>query len=152
MRRLALILFLLCWTDESYAQQSVTSKKQIGLHQDDRWLGDSHFEGRTYVFAAPDELLRQSSTWNAESDKLPLSPKKAEAAAISQARRIRPDVKEWHCHSLALRRLETNVWVFAVMLFRADVASVAPPDSLEIPVLMNGKAVEPVRQRRPPEK
>jgi hypothetical protein len=111
-----------------------------------RWLCDSKFEGATYVFTVPDALLRRTSQWRADSDLLPLAPDKAEAAAISEARRLRPDVGVWGCDSLALRRADHTVWFYLVTLFRTDVPSAGLPDFLTVPVLLSGEAVRPVQQ------
>jgi hypothetical protein len=78
-----------------------------------RWLCDATFEGVTYVFTVPDTLLRSMSKWRADSDRVPLSPNRAEAAAVSKARRLRPDVQAWGCHSLALHRADADVWFYA---------------------------------------
>jgi hypothetical protein len=89
----------------------------------------------------------KQSVWRAELERLPLSPQRAEEAAIAEARQLRPDIGAWSCNFLWLERVDTNAWFYVVTLFRSDVPWAGHPDSLTIPVLLNGAAVEPGARR-----
>ncbi|HWQ91566.1 MAG TPA: hypothetical protein VN673_07830 [Clostridia bacterium] len=151
MRVFALILVVICCSSCQHGRQ-VAAASHVVLSPNpamdtNRPLYDSQFEGATYVFAVPDVLLRSTSRWRADSERLPLSPGKAEAAAISEARRLHPDVQAWSCISLSLERADKDVWFYLVKLFRSDLPSAGLPDFLTIPVLLSGAPVEPVNKR-----
>lgn len=116
---------------------------RIGQHED----YESHFEGVSYFFLLNNVIWEKQSAWRAESEPLPLPPQRAEQAAIAAARRLRPDVRDWACDFLVLERVDTNAWFYVVSLGRTDVASAGLPESLTIPVLLNGAAVQPVVRR-----
>jgi hypothetical protein len=152
MRFLALIVVAICCSSCQHSRQAAAAS-HIASSSDpaidpNRTLFDSRFEGATYVFTVPDLLLRSASRWRADSERLPLIPSGAEAAAVSEARRLRPDVQAWSCVSLSLERVETDVWLYVVKLFRADTPSAGLPDFLTIPVLLSGAPVEPVNKQR----
>jgi hypothetical protein len=56
------------------------------INQSGRWhepmACESTLEGNTFVFVAPDFVAWKTS-WRAESERMPLSPSKTEAAAIA---------------------------------------------------------------------
>jgi hypothetical protein len=108
---------------------------------------ESHFEGTTYFFILTNVNWEKQSAWRAETERLPLSPKMAEEAAIAEARRLRPDIGAWSCDFLWLERVNTNAWFYVVTLVRGDVPWAGHPDFLTIPVLLTGAAVEPAVRR-----
>lgn len=116
----------------------------------EHWLYEWKFAGVTYEFAVSDALLRGASVWKAASDPLPLSPKKAERAAMDEARRLRPDVDSWWIEDVALRRVDDACWYYEVLLIRGDqvIMGLPPADFyLKVPVLMSGTAVHPLPRR-----
>jgi len=149
MRCFAIILVgVLCGSCQHHFQtQFATTSEKPGVDPN-RWLCDSHFEGVTYVFAADQGLLHRASIWRANSERPPLSPRAAEALAIKEARRLRPDVKEWAPDVVNLYEIDdtADCWVYLVFLIRADIVVGGQIDLFEIPVLMSGVAVPPISQ------
>jgi hypothetical protein len=98
------------------------------------------------VFAASEALLKPS-TWHAERAPLPLSPRRAEEIAAKEAHLIRPDVPGWRPFGVELSELDSGAdcWTYVITLIREDFL-MGQPESLKVPVLMNGSAVHPVSQ------
>ncbi len=113
-----------------------------------RWLSTSDFEGVTYDFAISDALLRQTSSWRAEKDPLPLTPSKAKSLAIDEAHRLRPDVGSWWVDEVELHWVVEDSWYYLITLSRRDIAITGMPFFLKVPVLMDGVAVHPVSIKR----
>ena len=118
---------------------------QIGQHNPggpNRWLLDWKFENRTYDFEASEAFLRAASKWQPDKSRPPCSPGNAEAAAVREAQRLRPDVPGWVRDGIELREISGDCWIYVVRLYRSDFI-MGQPASLSIPVLMNGEAVRP---------
>ena len=111
-------------------------------------LGLSVFEGKTYFFETTEAVLNGTPRWNTNADFPPLSPRKAEAAARSEAQQLRPDVATWWLETIELRPIIDGCWCYAVRLTRGDVAITGMPYFLTVPVLMSGQAVQGALQQR----
>jgi hypothetical protein len=147
-----LLLALLIVTSCTSCQQPTVNHPQQH-HAEAAALGtfqfDSQFEGVDYTFTVPGLALTGAPQWKAGADALPLLPEQAEASAIAEAHRLRPDVRKWQCHTLALQWLERDYWIYLVTLARADLPSAGRPDFLRVPVLLSGAAVHPAEHQTP---
>jgi len=110
-------------------------------------LAVCEFEGKVYFFEATAEVLATTPKWNAATDFPPLSPRRAEAVAIAEARRLCPDVPGWKPDNIALRQLDGDFWYYAVSLYSAGLV-IGRPHVLEVPVLMNGEAVHGTTEQK----
>src|SRR5690349_17206791 len=59
-------------------------------------LSLSEFERVLYCFQVTPAVIRMAPEWKKNAPFPPLSPRRAEAAALLEARRLRPDVEKWH--------------------------------------------------------
>ncbi len=103
-------------------------------------LGLSTFEQKHYYFEVTDSDLNNAPRWMKSAAYPPVSPRDAEAAARTEARRLRPDVTSWHLDGIELRPVVEDCWCYHVAFSRGDVF-VGLRELLRIPVLMNGYAV-----------
>jgi hypothetical protein len=154
MRLIATILLLLyCAACQHSHRTSGSPPSQATRHpraSGSIWLFESRFEGITYKFEVPDDILGAASKWKAETDPLPLTPKQAEQAAIKEANRLRPEVGNWSADEISLRSIADDCWFYEVVLLRGDetLGGSPPPEwFLRIPVLMTGAAVHPLPAR-----
>lgn len=146
MRSLSIILPALCCTSCQHSPRTLNAPPvhiSPTLAADQHQDYESHFEGTTCFFNLTNVDWEKQSSWRPESEVLPLPPGKAEAGAITAARRLRPDIREWSCEFLWLERVNANAWFYVVSLCRGDAPSAGLPDFLTIPVLLDGRAVEP---------
>jgi hypothetical protein len=100
--------------------------------------------GYPYVFPISDADIAGSPEWTSERDYPPLPPRKAVALAKEEVRRLAPEVADWALKDISLQRIRNEpreVWCYVVVLGRADLVSTGPPATLEVPVLMSGKAI-----------
>lgn len=111
-------------------------------------LGLSEFEGSLYFFRTSRGSLRKAAKWNKSAEFPPLSPQRAQEAAWNRVRQIRPDVRRWHRESISLHPFgnslylfDTDEWFYIVKFSRADVPVTGVPYYLDVPVLMDGRAV-----------
>jgi hypothetical protein len=89
-------------------------------------------------------ILTKSPRWKENADFPPLPPRKAETAALQEAKRLCPEVNSWALEYVKLRQITDECWCYMVCFRRTDVAFTGLPDTsleLEIPVLMNGQAI-----------
>jgi hypothetical protein len=101
------------------------------------------FWNTNYFFQCPRSQIASQPQWKPEEDYPPLPPRKTEAAAIAQARQIRPDITEWHRLEISLLTSDTGLWYYVVTLIAGDRIRTGPNrDYLEIPVLINGETVQ----------
>ena len=101
------------------------------------------FWDTNYFFQCPRSQISSQPQWKPEDDYPPLPPRKAEAAALAQARRIRPDIPEWSSLGICLRQSDAGVWFYVVTLTRGDAfLRTGVLDHLEVPVLMSGETVQ----------
>jgi hypothetical protein len=106
----------------------------------------SEFEGSLYCFQTTQSAVEAAPQWKARAEFPPLSPRRAAAAALKEAGRLRPDVSVWRVESIALQPCGgENYWIYRVVLWRGDIAITGLPSFLEIPLLMNGKVIHPAR-------
>lgn len=108
---------------------------------------DYEFWGKEYCFDIAKSVLDSAPPrWYAKAQFPPLSPRKAEAVALKEARQIRPDVRQWIRESINLVPLNDLVdnghWYYLVKLRRGDIDSTGVLEYLDIPVLMNGRVAE----------
>ena len=78
--------------------------------------------------------------WKPEAEFPPLSPRKAERAALQRAQQLRPDVKKWHRESICLHESGDDAWFYLVRFWRGDIVIIGLPSFLDVPVLMDGPA------------
>jgi hypothetical protein len=103
------------------------------------------FEGVLFFFQTTRGHLRKTPMWKPEVEFPPLSPRKAEAAALQRARQIRPDVIKWHLDSICLHESGDDAWFYIVTFSRGDIVTAGLPSFLQVPVLMDGEALPPTR-------
>ena len=113
-------------------------------------LSMSEFEGVLYFFHTTRGSLRKAPKWNASVEFPPLSPRRAQEAAWNRARQMRPDVSRWYRDSISLHPFgkslylfDTDTWFYLVRFSRADVPTTGLPFFLDVPVLMDGRALTP---------
>jgi hypothetical protein len=111
-------------------------------------LSLSQFEQVLYFFQATRGEIRRTPEWRQDSAFPPLSPRLAETAALLEAGRLRPDVQKWHRESISLQETWDGRWMYVVRLWRGDVAYTGLPPFLDVPVLMDGHAIEGATKER----
>jgi hypothetical protein len=100
--------------------------------------------GRRYVFPIDAAAIECSPRWLKRQEYPPLSPKSAVTAARKEAIRLRPDIKVWRLADISLQSLEgedADLWCYVIVLSPADRALNGPPSTLEVPVMMDGRAI-----------
>lgn len=100
------------------------------------------FERVLYFFQTTRGAMLKAPPWEASREFPPLSPRAAEAAALRRAMQLRPEISKWHRENIILRQWEDDYWYYMVTFWPGDVAITGLPSYLEVPVLMNGQAVE----------
>lgn len=146
-----MLLTFLCISCQSTRQVTEQATQHGNGKLED--LSVSEFEGRLYFFYVNSSDLDSGPKWLGSAPFPPLSPRHAESAARAEAQRIRPDVTKWLLDSIKLvpiRSLDNpEVWYYCVRLWRGDIAITGLPYFLEIPVLMDGRAVAASTKERP---
>jgi len=142
MKRYAFILIVLGCT----ACQHATVSSRVPIRRTSpEWtdLSRCSFWDTNYFFECPRSRIYSQPQWKPEEDYPPLPPKKAEAAALAQARLIRPDITEWSSLKISLTRSDEGLWYYVVTLSAGDrLRTGGYTDYLEVPVLMNGETVQ----------
>jgi hypothetical protein len=100
------------------------------------------FWDTNYFFQCPRSQISSQPQWKPGEDYPPLPPRKAEAAALAQARLIRPDITDWLCLRISLTSSDRGLWYYEVTLAAGDRLRTGRTDYLEVPVLMNGETVQ----------
>lgn len=121
------------------------SNQMLQVREDDTEIvthAHFDFERAFYFFQTTYAEIRRTPEWKDDVTFPPLSPRQAEAAALSEVRRLRPDVREWSRESISLHELFEGRWIYIVRIWRSDVPYAGLPQYLHIPVLMDGRAVE----------
>jgi hypothetical protein len=142
MKRYAFILIMLGCTACQHA--TVFSRKPI-RRTSPEWtdLSVCSFWDTNYWFQCPRSQISSQPQWKPEEDYPPLPPKKAESAALAQARLIRPDITEWLRLDIALTTSDTGLWYYVVTFAARDRLRTGPVgDYLKVPILMNGETVQ----------
>ena len=112
-------------------------------------LSVSDFESSTFHFQISRSELLQTPKWRDGRQFPPLSPRKAETAALRRAQQLRPDVSKWNLEEISLLRWawpDDDRWYYLVTFWRGDIAITGLPYFLRIPVLMDGTAVQAVNR------
>ena len=83
-----------------------------------RWatLRICDFEKTAYFFQAPRDAVENEPKWDLESEFPLLSPRRAEAAARSKARQMRPDIAKWNLDQISLFQWGDTSWYYLVRL------------------------------------
>jgi hypothetical protein len=102
----------------------------------------SNFEGVSYFFEATRAEIRRTPEWKGSVEFPPLPPRRAEAAALLVVRKLRPDVQKWSRESISLKQISGGRWMYVVRFWRGDVGLAGVPYYLNVPVLMDGHAIE----------
>lgn len=141
MKRYAFILVVLGCT----ACQHATVSSRVPIRRTNpEWtdLSMCSFWDTNYFFQCPRSQISSQPHWKPEEDYPPLPPRKAEAAALAQARLIRPDITEWLRLRISLTSSDTGLWYYVITLAAGDRLRTGQTDDLEVPVLMNGETVQ----------
>jgi hypothetical protein len=142
MKRYACILMLLGCT----ACQHATVSSRVPIRRTNpEWadLSWCSFWDTNYYFQCPRSQISSQPQWKPEVDYPPLPPRKAEAAAVAQARLIRPDITRWDTLRISLAGSDEWYWYYVVTLVAGDrYRTGGHTDYLEVPVLMNGQTVQ----------
>jgi hypothetical protein len=141
MTRLAFILILLGCTG---CQHEPLSSRTPFPRISPEWTGLSmcSFWDTNYLFQCPTSQAYAQPKWTPEQDYPPLTPWKAKAAALAQARLIRPDITEWECLEIALACPDTGQSFYVVTFAAGDRFRTGVIDHLKVPVLMSGETVQ----------
>jgi len=142
MKRYAFILIVLGCT----ACQHATVSSRVPIRRTSpEWtdLSMCSFWDTNYWFQCPRSQTSSQPRWKTEEDYPPLPPRKAEAAAVAQARLIRPDISRWDTLKISLEGSDQWYWYYVVTLVAGDrLRTGGSIDQLEVPVLMNGRTVQ----------
>ena len=142
MKRYAFILIVLGCT----ACQHAAVSNRVPIHPTNpEWIDLSvcSFWDTNYFFQCPRSQISSQPQWKPEEDYPPLPPRRAEAAALAQARLIRPDITEWSRLTISLTSSDTGLWYYVVTFAAGDRLRTGPVgDYLKVPVLMNGETVQ----------
>jgi hypothetical protein len=141
MKRYAFILIVLGCTA---CQDTTVSRSTPFRRTNPEWtdLSMCSFWDTNYFFQCLRSQISNQPQWKPEEDYPPLPPRKAEAAALAQARLIRPDINEWRSLGIALRSSDSGLWYYVITLCAGDRLRTGRADYLEVPVLMNGETVQ----------
>lgn len=152
MRYIALTLLLSCCTSCQHTGTHSRVDRKVRIDQGERVnLSLSEFEGALYFFETTEAVLNAAPRWKKGSEFPPLSPRKAMAVALDEAKRIRPDVSKWNMESVSLSQHgddEEECWVYCVRFSRGDIVITGLPFYLDVPVLMSGEAVRGIKNLR----
>ena len=99
------------------------------------------FEGVLYFFQTTRGSLRATPKWKSDAEFPPLSPRRAEEVALQRAQQMRPDVLKWHRENISLQESDHDAWFYLVRFWRGDRAITGLPHFLDVPVLMDGRAL-----------
>ena len=142
MKRYGWILIVLGCTA---CQHAVVSSRAPIRPTDPEWadLRWCSFWDTNYYFQCPRSEISSQPQWKLEEDYPPLPPRRAEAAAVAQARLVRPDVARWDTLRISLAGSDDWYWHYVVTLIAGDrYRTGGHSDRLEVPVLMNGRTVQ----------
>ena len=142
MKRYAFILILLGCTA---CQHATVSTRGPIRRTSPEWtdLSVCSFWDTNYWFQCPRSKISSQPQWKLEQDFPPLPPRKAQAAALAQARLFRPDITSWGALYIALTSSDEGLWYYVVTFIAGDRLRTGPVrDYLEVPVLMNGETVQ----------
>ena len=138
-------IFLLILLGCTACQHAAVSNRVPIRRTSPEWadLSVCSFWETNYWFQCPRSQISSQPQWKSEEDYPPLPPRKAEAAALAQARLIRPDITAWDCRMISLASSDTGFWYYVVTFIAGDrLRTGAHPDYLEVPVLMNGETAQ----------
>jgi hypothetical protein len=143
MRWLLLLLLLACCASCQHPRRQSSQTVTVGVVDGDeiRTLSLPEFEGALYFFQTAQSALAKTPRWRPQAEFPPLSPRKAEAAALQRAQQIRPDVRKWRRESISLHESGDGDWYYLVTFWRGDIAIAGLPYFLQVPVLMDGHAL-----------
>jgi hypothetical protein len=143
MRFYSFILLAMCCTSCHHAHRALsTDKPATGRESERVLLRLSSFEGVDYFFYTTRSVLLSAPRWTERMQYPPLSPRKAEAAAMQRAAQIRPDVVKWRRGFISLEETYEDCWFYVFRFSRFDTAYTGLPPVLEVPVTMSGYALE----------
>lgn len=118
------------------------TKADAPAHTDDDAVVELSYSDfyRQYLFCTTRGALRATPKWEPEAAFPPLPPKRAVEAAIRSVAYI--GVSSWNIEHIALKEAGEGRWMYLVRMTEADIAITGVPFFIEVPVLMDGVAVE----------
>ena len=108
------------------------------------------FKDKSYRFKITKSAVAKAPKWEQQQREPPLAPRAAYAAALRQAKKLRPEVTNWNVASISLTPLgvsdETFLneqWIYMVTLqdYSGPISGI--PHAMSIPVLLNGATIQP---------
>jgi hypothetical protein len=124
----------------------------LSIYADD-FLGtrSSEFYGKTYDFNLSAKALAAAPRWKKGEAFPPLSPLKAREIAFRMAKKLCPSVTAWGADSIILEEIHqtyndapATYWIYLVPCEDIGSDVIGKPFQLNIPVMMNGIAIEPL--------
>jgi hypothetical protein len=118
----------------------------------------SQFKESSYDFRITKSALASAPSWDADADAPPLPPLMAHLIALTQAKKLRPEVTQWKLDSIRLEpvgggRPDTYLhegWIYVVTLQDLSGPIAGVPWQLEIPVYFDGETITPKVTKRKP--
>lgn len=107
----------------------------------------SRFDGQSWLSAVSQADLDSSPPWQESDDRVSLYPNAAIRSARQALAHITPTADRWRAGDVTLRTVATSRRIYVVTFFEPVTRQVfggGPGPSVEILVLMNGIAIEPV--------
>jgi hypothetical protein len=116
----------------------------------------SEFKESSYKFKLTRSAFSKAPIWKPEEQSPPLSPRKAFAIALAQAKELRPEVTNWNNPDIRLTPVGANdergqfkgEWIYMVRLQDCSEPIFGVPFQLDIPVYLDGSTVEPAIEKR----
>lgn len=143
MKCLVVLLFAAacCASCKHPRGQSVSNQPASAEDSEVVTLSLPDFEGTLYFFQTTRGSLRATPKWKTDAAFPPLSPRRAETAALKRAQQVRPDVQKWYRESISLMESGDDAWFYLVRFWQGDVGITGLPHFLDVPVLMDGRAL-----------
>ena len=111
----------------------------------------SYTEGTRWDFVVSRDDLESSPHWPDTDDSPPIAPRTALRSARLMLARLVSNADQWHIRSVNLQQiLSADTWIYIVEFYpppRSPAGGVVTP--MRVVVLMNGRAITPVRSPWP---
>ena len=103
-------------------------------------------QSKRYDFGIFEDDLSRTPPWRTEEEFPPLSPRKAEASARDQLKKLVEQSERWNRRSIALHQMTGgDKWVYVIHFsgFHPRGVIDGPVPEMKLVVLMNGQVIDP---------
>jgi hypothetical protein len=102
-------------------------------------------QGKRYDFSIHDDVLSRTPAWRVDKEFPPLSPRKAEASAREQLKKLVKEPERWSRRTIELHEMEAGKWIYLVKFNGFHPLGVfdGPVPTMGLVVLMDGSVIDP---------